>query len=446
MKLPISLMAVLVVGGVMPVSPAARADDLLSLYREAVRADANYLAAQADAQARRELAPQALARLLPNLSFQGSNARNSVEQETANRPKNDLDYRSSSLSLGVRQPLFRPAAYATWRQAQAQVVGAEATLQWAEQDVGTRIGTAYFDVLLAEAELKVTREQRDAYLTQLDYAQKAFQSGAGTRTDIDEARSQLDLAVAQTLDLQYQLKYAEDTLKSIIDRPITSLARLDPERIQLVAPDPARPEDWIQQAEEINPRLASLRAAVEAADKQINKALSGHLPTVDLLARRFRNKSDSINNSDTKNDGNMVGIEFDVPIFSGGETMSVVRQAKAELDKARQQLEVARREVGLEVRKEFDGVAQGVHWVAAYERAVQSAEQALLSTRKGFRAGTRTTLDILTAEQNLATARRDLDRGRYRYVLAHLKLLALVGRLGEEEIGRINGWLTASAP
>jgi outer membrane protein/protease secretion system outer membrane protein len=297
--------------------------------------------------------------------------------------------------------------------------------------------------LLAEAELEVTREQRDAYLTQLDYAQKAFQSGAGTRTDIDEARSQLDLAAAQTLDLQYQLKYTKDALTAIIDRPLTSLARLDPARIQLIAPNPNQPEDWIHQAEEINPRLVSLRAAVVAADKQINKALSGHLPTADLLARRFRNKSDNVNNIDTKNDGNMVGIQFDMPIFAGGETSAAVRQARAELDKARQQLEVARREVGLEVRKEFDGVAQGVHWVAAYERAVASAEQALLSTRKGFRAGSRTTLDILTAEQNLATAKRDLDRGRYRYVLSHLKLMALVGRLGEEEIGRINGWLSA---
>jgi outer membrane protein/protease secretion system outer membrane protein len=443
MKPHLSLIAAVIAGAVA--SPV-RADDLLGLYREAVRADANYLAAQADAHARRELEPQALARLLPNLSFSGSVAKNSTERTVGSLPPEDLDYRSNNLTLGVRQPLFRPAAYATYRQAQAQVASAEANLQWAEQDVGTRIGTAYFDVLLAEAELDVTKEQRDAYLTQLEYAQKAFQSGAGTRTDIDEARSQLDLAAAKTIDLQYQLKYAQDALKSIIDRPITLLARLDPARIQLVPPDPGQPEDWIRQAEEINPQLASLRAAVEAADKQVNKALSGHLPTVDLVAQRFKNKSDSANTVNTKNDGNMVGLQFDVPIFAGGETSSAVRQAKAELDKARQQFEVARRDVGLQVRKEFDGVAQGVHWVAAYERAVQSTEQALESTRKGFRGGTRTTLDILTAEQNLATARRDLDRGRYRYVLSRLKLLALVGRLGEEEIGRINGWLNERAP
>ncbi|MDR0635294.1 MAG: TolC family protein, partial [Azoarcus sp.] len=200
MKTPMSRVAAALLGCTMAVSSPAWADDLLSLYREAVQSDANYLASQADTRARREAAPQALAQMLPNVSFNGSNSRNSSDVERKGYADQDSDYRSYNYVLGLRQPLFRPGSYAAWRQAQAQVAGAEASLQWAEQDVGTRVSTAYFDVLLAEAELDVIKGQRDAYLAQLDYAQKAFQTGAGTRTDVDEARSSLDLAAAQAIE------------------------------------------------------------------------------------------------------------------------------------------------------------------------------------------------------------------------------------------------------
>ncbi|MCL2161945.1 MAG: TolC family outer membrane protein [Betaproteobacteria bacterium] len=431
--------------GMLSVSLSAQADNLLSLYRDAVQADAAYLAAQADARASREMKPQALARLLPNASFSGTRYKNSNDQTyTTGLGAGDTvnsRYSSYNYSVGVTQPLFRAAAFATWRQSRVLVEGAEAELQGAEQDVGTRLSAAYIDVLLAEANLEVTRAQRDSYLTHLDYAQKAFQTGRGTRTDIDEARSQLDLAAAQTIELQYQLNYAHDALRAIVDRPLTPLARLNPERMTLVRPDPDRIEDWIQKAEGVNPQLTALRASVEAASLQVKKALSGHLPTLDFVAQRIRNESNTTDSIDVKNDATVYGLRAEMPIFSGGETQSLVRQARAELDKARQQLEDGRRKIGLQIRKEFDGVAQGVHWVRAYEQAVKSAEQALESTRKGFMAGTRSTLDVLIAEQNLATARRDLNRARYQYMFSRLQLLALVGELKETEIARFNGWL-----
>jgi len=437
--------------GILSVSLPAQADNLLGLYREAIRADAAYLGAQADAQASREAKPQALARLLPNMSFSGNRSKHSITRPSFTDPFSGIHftpptekYDTHTYALGLTQPVFRAGSIVAWKQSQAVVEGAEADLLWAEQQVGTRLSEAYFNVLLAEANLEVTKAQRDAYLTHLDYAQKAFQTGAGTRTDIDEARSQLDLAAAHTIEQQYQLNYASDELKVFVDRPLASLARLAPERIELVSPDPGRFEYWVQKAEEANPRLAALRASVEAASLQVRKAQSGHLPTVDFVAQQVRSEELSFQanyQTSSKYKDKVYSLRFEMPIFSGGETASQVRQARAELDKNRQRLEEGRRQIGVMVRKEFDGVAQGVHWVHAYEQAVKSAEQALASTRKGFMGGARTTLDILTAEQNLATAKRDLNRGRFDYVLSRLRLLSLVGELNEAEIARFNGWL-----
>ncbi|GHU00839.1 hypothetical protein FACS1894154_10430 [Betaproteobacteria bacterium] len=419
---------------------AAQADDLLSLYREAQYKDAAYLAAQADTAAQRELLPQARAQLLPNLSFTASRGRNSTEQKSGGT-KSERDYNSRNDALSLRQAVFRPRAFAHWRQAHAQVDSAEATLAWAGQEVALRLGTAYFDVLLAQAEVEVNHSQQEACRIQLDYAQRAFKAGSGTRTDIDEARAQFDLTEARAIELQYQLDYNRDVLQSLVDRPLGNIAVLNPARLLLSLPEPAQLEAWIQQAEAAHPQLAALRAQVSAREEEVAKARAGHLPTVDLIAQHTKSESDGNNNIGAKYDTNMIAIQLAIPLFAGGEVNATVRQALAELDKTRQQLEATRRQTGLQVRQAFDGVVQGMHWVRAYEQAVKSAEQSLLSTKKGFQAGTRNTVDILNAEQTLAAARRDLNRGRYQYILSRLRLVAMVGRLDEMEISRVNAWL-----
>jgi outer membrane protein/protease secretion system outer membrane protein len=163
---------------------------------------------------------------------------------------------------------------------------------------------------------------------------------------------------------------------------------------------------------------------------------------VDLIAQRSKSESENNTSIGTEYDTKMIGIQVNIPIFSGGYVNSTVRQARSELEKQRQQLESMRRDINLKVRKEFDAATQGVRWVEAYEQAVRSAEQTLFSTEKGFQAGKRNSLDILNAEQSLASARRDLNRGRYQYVLACLQLLAQVGRLDDDEMRRFNSWLT----
>lgn len=434
------------VAGVLLTMGVARADDLLSLYRQALESNAGYRAAQAEVEAQREVLPQARAQLLPSLSLSGSKGKNRTEQTSAGffgPVTRTQEYDSHNYALMLKQPLFRPYNFALYAQSRAQVASADARLDQALQDLAVTVGGAYFDVLLARAELEVNRSQQQAYEAQMEYAGKAFRAGLGTRTDIDEARSRLDLVKAQAIQLEYRVEYTLDALRAVVGRPLTPLVSLDPARVELVPPNPASLEEWVRVAEEVNPRLRSLRADVEAAEKEVWKARSGHMPTVDLVAQRSNSQSDTNTSIGTEYDTKMVGVQVSIPIFSGGYVSSTVRQALANLEKVRQQMEATRREVSLQVRKEFDAALQGVHWVGAYEQAVKSAEQTLYSTRKGFQAGTRNSLDILNAEQNLAMARRDLNRGLYEYVLARLRLMALVGRLDINEMSRFNSWLEA---
>jgi len=429
---------------VLVTSSLAQADDLLSLYYDAVLTNPQYLAMRADSDAQREALPQARAQLLPSVSLSGARSRRNTEQTSAmlGQPTTTKqDYNSYNYALTLRQPLFRPHSFALYKQASKQLQNADSSEEQALQDVAVSVGKSYFDVLLAQSEVAVNQAQQEAYEVQLAFAKKAFQAGRGTRTDVDEAVSSLDLVRAQAIELDYRYEQALDALSKVVGRPLTPLAQLNPKQIDLAMPKPARLEEWVQAAEDNNAHLRTLYSNVEIAELEISKARSGHMPTVDLIAQRSLSDSDSDITIGNKYDTKMLGIQVDVPLFAGGQVSSTVRQARMRLEKERQVLEAARRDIALQVRTEFDAVSQGVHWVKAYEQAVRSAEQMLHSTQKGFEAGTRGNLDILNAEQNLATAKRDLNRGRYHYAVARLKLMALVGQLDADTMSHFNSWL-----
>jgi TolC family type I secretion outer membrane protein len=281
--------------------------------------------------------------------------------------------------------------------------------------------------------------QKEAYAVQLEASRRALAAGQGTRTDIDDAQARYDLTLSQELEASQNLGYTRRQLQTIVNEPVDDLAVLDPARMQLQAPLPASAEEWIARGEAVNPELRALRADIEVARQELEKARAGHFPTVDLVAQRSKSMSENTRYLTT-----LVGVQVNVPLFAGGYVMSQTRQALANIDKAGQQYEARRREVAQEIRKEFQNVAEGVLKVRALEQAERSADQAVFSNQKGLQAGTRSRVDILDAEQRRMNVRRDLAVARYRYIVARVRLQSLVSSLNEAEIAAINGWLTPS--
>ena len=424
----------------------ALAFDLLHAYRAAVSGDATYLAAQSTAEAAREAIPQALGNLLPSLGLSGSKSRNVLEQQTTNifgLATNNYRYPAASWALNLRQPVFRLGSVAQYFQAEAQVSAAEATLDKETQDVAMRVAGAYFDAVLALERLNLVVAQKGFYAAQQTMAQRALKAGTGTRTDIDEAKARYDMSAAQEIEVRNQVGETERSLRAVVNQPVvaTALHPIDPQRLKLDAPDPVSLDAWISHAENENPELRTARANLEAARQEINKDRAAHLPTVDLVASKSYSDSDNINSVGYINRATSLGIQLNIPLYSGGQVNSAVRQAVANQERARQQLEAARRQLEVNVSKEFNSVAQGVPKVRAQEQAVRSAEQALLSTVKGIQAGTRTTVDVLNAQQQLASAKLDLARSRMEYVMARLRLKAVAGSLLESDIQQANSWL-----
>lgn len=436
-----------VVGAALAAGLAASAwgMDLRQAYEAALENDASIRASRAAAEAGRERLPQARSQLLPNVSFNAgrnyndltSQGRNVLGQPTTSQTQ----YWSGSQVLSVRQPLYRPYLAAQLKQAEAQVQDTDATLERDEQSLVVRVGESYFDALLAREQVALVLAQKATYTTQLDAARKGFAAGSGTRTDVDDAQARLDLTVAQELEARQNESYTRHRLETLTGQSVESLAGVDAGRFVPQEPVPASVQEWIARAEEHSPELQSLQAQLEAARQEIEKAKAGHRPTLDAVAQWARTNSDTVTSVNSRYDNKTLGLQLSIPLYSGGYVSSTVRQAVATQTRVQEMLEATRRDLGVRVYREFRGVTEGVLRIRALEQAVRSAEQAVLSSRKSYEAGSRTSLDVLNAEQQRIAALRDLAQARYVYLVSRLRLQSLAGDDRLASVTEVNGWL-----
>ena len=419
--------------------------DLLQAYQAAQQQDATILASRAAAQAGRERLPQARSQLLPNVAMSVGRNQNNLVNTTPNslgqEQTSETHYPSLNRTLTVRQPLFRSYLAAQYRQAEAQVQDAEASLAQDEQNLAVRVSGAYFEAMLTHEQLALVLAQRTAYTTQLDAARKSLAAGSGTRTDVDDAQARLDMNAALEIEARQNVSYTLRQLEMLVNQPVDKLAVLDVARLELLAPEPNVLQDWIARAETSNPQLQSLRAQVETSRQEVKKAGAGHYPTLDAVAQWSRSESENILNVASRYTNASVGLQLNIPIFSGGYVNSSVRQALAGQEHAEQALEAGRRDLGVRVYKEFRGVTENIPKVKALELALRSADQLVLSSRKSFQAGSRTVIDVLNAEQQRMVVLRDLAQARYMYLIAKIRLLALVGAADDEAVAAINRML-----
>ena len=419
--------------------------DLTQAYEAAYTNDANIRASRAGAEASRERLPQAQAQRLPNVNFSASRNHNdlvSKSQDFRGQPtRAENQYYSDNQVLALRQPLYRPLLSALVRQAQAQSDEADASLERDEQALVVRVGEAYFDALLAQDQLLLTAAQKKTYGVQVEAAGRGLTAGSGTRTDVDEAQARLDLALAQELEAQQNVDFTRRRLEVLTGQPVQTLAPLDVPRFRPQAPVPGSVQAWIERAEEASPELQALRAQLEAAQQEIEKAQAGHKPTLDAVAQWSRSNSDSVTSVNQRYNNKSFGLQLNVPLYAGGFVNSTVRQAVASRERVRESLEAATRDLGVRVHQEFRGMTEGMLRVSALEQAVRSAEQAVVSNQRSFLAGARTTVDVLNAEQQKTFAQRDLAQARYRYLVAQLRLQSLAGEDRQASIARASSVL-----
>ena len=439
MKKRIATLAALLIAA----APAGGAD-LLEIYRQAQSSDAQYAAARAAWSASQEKLPQGLSGLLPSASVSAFTQHTDRES----RPRDptvgtsSARFNSNSMSLSVTQPLYRPQNVAAYGQAKTQVAQADAVFSQAAQDLILRVAQAYFDVLLGQDTVELAQAQLTAIGRQLEQAKRNFEVGTATITDTHEAQSRYDITYSTEIAARNDLEIRKRQLEFLIGRPAPGISPLG-KRFELRPPEPNNMDRWVAEAGENNLLVRINRSSLEFSSQEIERNRAAHRPTVDAFASYSDSGSGPsvLGNSGIDSSSRVVGVQLAIPIYQGGLTSSRVREAVANEDRARQDLESARRAAELTARQTFLGITSGIAQVRALEAALVSSQSSLDSTRLGQEVGVRTQIDVLNAQQQLSQTRRDLAQSKYNYILALLRLKAAAGQLTEQDLALVNTWL-----
>ena len=443
------MVAMAMTASAMTVSAQASALDFKQVYQAALEQDATIRASRAAADSGRERLPQARAGLLPQVSASAGRNSNSLDTTSPNilgelGTTNDR-YFSDNKSVQLRQPLVNMQRWLQFEQAKSMVAETEATLDRDLQNLVVRVAGAYFEYLMSDEQLELVLAQKKMYTSLVDAAKKGIAAGSGTRTDIDDAQARLDMASAQELEARQNQDQTRRQLEVLINQPVASVAKLNVPALKLVGPVPASLDEWTSRAEKNSPEIKAMQARLEAARREVSKSQAGHLPTLDAVAQWSNSGSENITRINSRYENKSIGVQLNVPLFSGGYVNSTIRQAVAEQARAEETLEALRRDLGVRVHKEFRGVSEGVMRVRALEQAVRSADQMMKSTQMSFKAGSRTQLDVLNAQQQYTMALRDLAQARFVYLMSKVKLASLAGDDAVASVDDVNGSLLGVA-
>ena len=423
--------------------PAA-AQDLRQVYRDAKNYDAQYAAARHALQAGLEKLPQGRALILPTLglSANATNTRTEIDPHNSVLATTLRDGRSYGYSLAFSQPIYRPQNRLQYNQAEYQVKQAEATFGQASQDLIVRTAQAYFDVLGAQDTLALVQAQKKAIGEQLEQAKRNFEVGTATITDTHEAQSRFDLSSAQEIVAQNDLDTKKRALQQITGKEYTQLRTLRP-GVKLQPPNPANMQSWVELAEKQSYPVQIQDAAAEIASLETKRTRAGHYPTVDLVASYgWTSQNTSVTNAIPSDiTSGVFGVQVGLPLYQGGAISSREREAAANFEKARQDLENARRSSALAARQNYLLVSNGIAVIRALEQALVSSQSALDSNKLGYEVGVRINIDVLNAQQQLFSTRRDLLVAIYGAIMNHFKLKAAAGTLREDDLELANSAL-----
>jgi outer membrane protein len=419
-------------------APAA-AENLKEVHEAAKAYDATYLAARAAADASRHKAAQADALTRPTVSLQAGATHSGTDTPLFGSRSTT----SGTLGVVAVQPLFnRPNGF-TIDKARKALDIAQADLANAEQELAVRVAQAYFDVLAAQDTLATARASKTAISEQLASAKRNFEVGTATITDTREAQARFDLATAQEIAADNDVRTRRLALDQLAGRQ-----NLQPNGLALPAtlPVPTDPVDtWVGRTED-SPSVRKARLAYDIAKLETQRTDAVRLPTVDLQGQlggannRGTGASSSGGAGTTLN--HSLGVTLKVPLYTGHAVENQVREAVSLEEKSRNELEAARRAVAQATRQVYFGVQSGSAQVRALEAAEASSKLALDATKLGYKVGVRVNLDVLNAQTQLFSTQRDLAKARYDVLVNGLKLRQAAGVLAPSDIDAVNALLT----
>ncbi|MDA5318858.1 outer membrane channel protein TolC [Vibrio cholerae] len=415
-------------------SSAVWAENLAEIYNQAKENDPQLLSVAAQRDAAFEAVTSSRSALLPQINLTAG----------YNINRSDQDQRESDLlSAGINfsQELYQRSSWVSLDTAEKKARQADSQYAATQQGLILRVAKAYFEVLRAQDNLEFVRAEKAAVGRQLEQTKQRFEVGLSAITDVHDAQAQFDGVLADEVLAENSLTNSYEALREITGQEYSKLSVLDTKRFAASRTTESS-EALIEKAQQQNLSLLAARISQDVARDNISLASSGHLPSLTLDGDY--NYADNRNsNASSPSDYNdfKIGVNLKVPLYTGGKTTSLTKQAEFAYVAASQDLEAAYRSVVKDVRAYNNNINASIGALRAYEQAVISAKSALEATEAGFDVGTRTIVDVLDATRRLYDANKNLSNARYDYILSVLQLRQAIGTLSEQDVMDVNAGL-----
>ena len=412
------------------VASAAHAIDLQETYELAQLNDATIKAAEYDYDSAIQRLPLARSAFRPQINA-------AFDTDFTDQDNDDFkSFTSQSLSLTLRQSLFNRENGAIVDQARLGVKQAEAQLFAQQQNLILRTANTYFDVLRAQVEVQFSKSELDAIARQKEQAERRFDVGLVPVTDVRSAQAQYDLAIAAEIAASNSLENALEAMRVLTGSIPDTISPLAAD-LPLVAPDPASSEQWVQLALDQNLDLVAARLAAQTAEAGVASVRGSRYPTFDLVGLAQTVEDEKQRNVDAA----QIKLEVRLPLYSGGRISAQVRQAKADAASAHQNMLSQELSTSQQTRNAYRGVTGSIARANALRQALVSTRKSSEATDAGFRAGTRTSVEVLNALRDVFRAESDYAGARYDYIINHLSLKASAGTLMADDLNPINNFL-----
>jgi protease secretion system outer membrane protein len=421
-------------------SGGAGAIDLQQAYQAALKNDPTFRMNFFQNEAAKENEVLGRSNLLPSVTAQFSGSKNVADQEVVqpfygtqlSHPR----YISRSTMVQLRQPILNIDGVTRYRQGKVQAREGEAEFEANTNEVALRVVGAYCDALFAEDQVALAKVQRDMYMEQQKVNQRLFEKGEGTKTDMLETKARLDVAEAQLVESEDNAVAMRNTLAGVIGMDPGTLDTLSAS-FRVGDLDIGPFEKWRALALANNRELAAARLAAENARLEIVRNKAGHLPRVDLIASYSKGAAESLNTYNQSSVDRAIGVQVSIPLYAGGSINASTRQAAANYERAKADLDVRTNRILVDLRKAHSLVQSSVNKVTALVKAVESGKELMKATEQSIKGGVRINLDLLNAQQQLFTSQRDLAQARYSYLIALLRVRGAAGVIGDSDIRQI---------
>jgi outer membrane protein len=418
------------------ISTNISAQNLLEIYDLALQNDPILKQALDNQLANGESKNQSIANFLPKVSAVGIANQNRLVNDRATYQSAGIQsYLDKNLTVNLVQPLFHFDHWIKLSLSENQIAQAEADYQNEFQKLIVKVAEAYFNILSAEDNLEYTREEKQAIARQLEQSKQRYALGLVDITDVLLAQAAYDKTIANEIEAINIVDNQKEALGVIIGDQDIMLNDMG-EHIPLSRPIPDDITAWSDSAELSNYSIISAFNQMETSRKTIDVQRNGHLPTLDLnasLGQYQTNSSFGLQGSQS-----FIGMTLNVPIFQGGMVNSTTQQASYKYEQAKENLTAIKRDINRQVKNAYRGILTSMGRVDALKTTVDAAETVLQATQVGYDTGTKSLIDVMNAQKNLYSYKRDYAKIRYDYLLNSLKLKQAASNLTEADLLQIN--------